>query len=257
MRRRSIALTVASVGIVVCLQLSASSSAAAQPDVPYCQPGQVASFVYGVAALHDRLGDIMGAPLECEHLDSESGDTAQHTSTGLAYFRPSINTTIFTDGATHWALADNTVVRWTGASILPPQPTDAEAAYLRATAPLRARAAGLQRRLTAARQQVDGGRIDGLDAASLRSLTDELKAARDAYAAASGAGRLWQYHGMMVVSLNEGMGAAELLTQARQISSPDVRARLVADATKHRQESERLQAAAQDAYSKALPVVVQ
>ena len=62
---------------------------------------------------------------------------------------------------------------------------------------------------------------------------------------------------MMVVSLNEGMGAAELLTQARQISSPDLRARLVAGATKHRQESERLQAAAQDAYSKALPVVVQ
>src|SRR4051794_17734024 len=183
MRRRPLALTVASVAVVVCLQLSASWPAAAQPDVPYCQPGQAATFVYGIAALHDRLGDTMGAPLECEHLDSESGDTAQHTTTGLAYFRPSINTTIFTDGTTHWALADTTVLRWTGASILPPQPTDAEAAYLRATAPLRARAAGLQQRLTAARQQVDRGQIDGLDATGLRSLADDLKAARDAYAA--------------------------------------------------------------------------
>jgi hypothetical protein len=62
---------------------------------------------------------------------------------------------------------------------------------------------------------------------------------------------------MMVVSLNESMGAAELLTQARQVAAPDLRARLVADAAKHRQESERLQAEAADAYGRALPVIVQ
>jgi hypothetical protein len=62
---------------------------------------------------------------------------------------------------------------------------------------------------------------------------------------------------MMVVSLNEGMGAAELLTQARQVTAPELRARLVAGAARHRQESERLQAAAADAYGRALPVVVQ
>ena len=53
------------------------------------------------------------------------------------------------------------------------------------------------------------------------------------------------------------MGAAELLSQARQIEAPEVRARLVAAAAQHRQESERLQAAAAEAYASALPVVVQ
>src|SRR6476661_4060787 len=99
MQRRSLALTVASVAVAASLQLSVSWPASAQPDVPYCPPGQPAAFIYGIAALHDRLGDTMGAPLDCEHLDSESGDTAQHTTTGLAYFRPSVNTAVFTDGA--------------------------------------------------------------------------------------------------------------------------------------------------------------
>jgi hypothetical protein len=257
MGRRPVALAVASVTAAVCLQASVSWPAAAQPDVPYCAPGQPAAFVFGIAALHDRLGDTMGAPLECEHLDSESGDTTQRTSTGLAYFRPSINTAIFTDGSTHWALVDGRVLRWAGTAVVPPLPTDAEAAYLRATTPLQARAAGLQRRLAATRQQVERGQLDSLDAATRRALTDDLRATSDAYAKVGGAGRFWQYHGMMVVSLNEGMGAAEMLTLARQVESPDVRARLLASASKHRQESERLQAAAQDAYGRALPIVVQ
>src|SRR5262249_35836647 len=161
-----------------------------------------------------------------------------------------------TDGATHWALVDGTLLRWQGPGVTPVLPTDAEAAYIQATTPLQARAASLQGRLAAARQQVERGQIDSLDAGAPRFPTDDLRAARDAYAAARGSGRLWQYHGMMVVSLNEGMGAAEMLTQARQITSPDLRARLMASATKHRQESERLQAAAAEAYGNALPVVV-
>ena len=95
------------------------------------------------------------------------------------------------------------------------------------------------------------------DSAALRSLVDDLRSARDAYVAARGAGRLLKYHGMMVVSLNEGMGAAEMLAQASQIESSDVRAQLVASAAKHGQESERLQTAAAEAYGKTLPVVVQ
>lgn len=257
MRQRPLALAVASVAAALCVQASVSWPAAAQPDVPYCAPGQPAAFVFGIAALHDRLGDTMGAPLECEHLDAESGDTAQRTSTGLAYFRPSINTAIFTDGSTHWALVDDRVLRWAGTAVVPPLPTAAETAYLNTTAPLQARAAGLQNRLAATRPQVDRGQLESLDAATLRALTDDLRAARDAYAKVGGAGRLWQYHGMMVVSLNEGMGAAEMLTLARQVESPDLRARLLASAAKHRQESERLQAAAQDAFGRALPVVVQ
>jgi hypothetical protein len=60
----------------------------------------------------------------------------------------------------------------------------------------------------------------------------------------------------MIAALNEGMGAAEMMAQARQIDDAEARARLLASATKHRQESERLQSVAADAYSLALAVVV-
>ena len=69
--------------------------------------------------------------------------------------------------------------------------------------------------------------------------------------------RLGRFHGMMVVSLNTGMGAAEMLAQVRQIETPELRTSFISSATKHRQESERLQLAATDAYSRALPVVVE
>lgn len=258
MWRRPLTLTVAAVAVMLGLHQSVWwPSVASAADAPFCQPGQPATFVLGIAELKERLGDTMGEPLECEHLDPASGDTVQHTSTGLAYYRPSINAAIFTDGATHWALTEGAVVRWQSDSVTPPKPTEAESAYLQATAPVRARTDGLQRRLSAARQQAERGQIESLDAAGLRALADDLRAARDAYAAARGAGRLWKYHGMMVVSLNHGMGAAELLTQARQIESSAVRAQLISSAIEHRQESLRLQAAATEAYALALPVVVQ
>jgi hypothetical protein len=257
MRRLPLTLAEAFVAVVVSLYPGPWSPAVAAADAPFCQPGQPATFDLGIAALHERLGDTMGTPLECEHLDVASGDTVQQATTGLAYYRPSLGAAIFTDGATHWALTNGAVVRWQGGSVTPPLPTDAEAAYLQATEPVRARADILQSRVSAARQQVERGQIESLDAAGLRTLVDELRAARDAYATTSGAGRLAKYHSMMVVSLNHDMGAAELLTQARQIESPDVRAQLLAAAVKHQQESERLQAAADEAYASALPVVVQ
>ena len=86
---------------------------------------------------------------------------------------------------------------------------------------------------------------------------DELKATRDAYAAVRAPARLGRFHGMMVVSLNNGMGAAEMLSQARQIESLDLRAQFISTAAKYRLESERLQLTATDAYSRALPVVVE
>jgi hypothetical protein len=257
MRRRPLMFAVASVVVLAGIQVFASWPARAQAVVPFCQPGQPAAFVFGIASLRDRLGATMGTPLECEHRDAQSGDTIQHTSTGLAYYRPSMNTAMFTDGATHWALTSSTVVRWQGDSVTPPQPTDAEAAYLQAISPLRSRVGTLQRRLNTARQQVERAQAASQDPAALRSLVDDLRTARDAYVAERGAGRLSKYHAMMVVSLNEGMGAAELLAQASQIESSDVRAQLVASAAKHGQESERLQAAAAEAYGKTLPVVVQ
>lgn len=257
MRRHPLVLvTAAALTLTIALQVSPSWPAAAQLSVPFCPPGQPPAFVAGIAALRARLGEAMGAPLECEHVDAESGDTIQRTTTGLAYYRPSINTAIFTDGASHWALAEGNVIRWQGPSVIPPQPTDTEASYLRTTSPVRARGADLQRRLAGARQRAASGQIESLNVDELRTLVNDLRASRDALAAARGAGRLWRYHGQMVVSLNEGMAAAELLTQARQVAVPDLRTRLLESAAAHRQESERLRSAAQDAYGQVLPVVI-
>ena len=257
MWRRALLLTVTPLMTLVCMQTLVLRSTEAQAGAPYCQPGQEPRFVFGIAELQGRLGPTMGAPVECEHVDPTSGDTLQRTTTGLACFRPSISTSIFTDGSTHWALADGTVLLWRNESVTPPQPTDAEAAYLQRTAALKSRATALQHRLTGVRQQAERGQIDSIDPASLQSLVGELKATRDAYAAEKAPARLGRFHGMMVVSLNTGMGAAEMLAQARQIETPELRTSFISSATKHRQESERLQLAATDAYSRALPVVVE
>ena len=257
MWRRSLMLVAAPLLALVGTQALPVARTEAQAGAPFCQPGQSPAFVYGIAELQSRLGATMGAPIECEHVDPTSGDTVQRTTTGLAYHRPSLNTTMFTDGSTHWALADGTVVLWRNDSVTPPQPTDAEIAYLQKTTVLKSRAATLQRRLAAARQQAERGQLDSLDPESLRTLVDDLKATRDAYAAEQAPARLGRFHGMMVTSLNMGMGAAEMLVQARQIESPELRASFLSSAAQHRQESERLQLAATDAYSRALPVVVE
>ena len=86
----------------------------------YCAPGETPHFVFGLDQLHQRLGDLMGDPLECEHVDASSGDTLQRTTRGLAYYRQATNSPSFTDGTTHWALTANGIVRWTGDSVDPP-----------------------------------------------------------------------------------------------------------------------------------------
>jgi len=257
MWRRALTLTVAPLMALVCIQALVWQPAEAQGGTAFCQPGELPTFVYGIADLHRRLGATMGVPTECEHVDPTSGDTLQCTTTGLAYFRPSISSTMFTDGSMHWALTDGTVVLWRNESVTPPQPTDAEVAYLQKTTVLKSRATALQRRLAGVRQQTERGQLDSIDLESLRTLVGDLKATRDAFAVVQAPARLGRYHGMTVVSLNTAMGAAEMLAQARQITSPELRASFLSSATKHRLESERLQLAATDAYSRALPVVVE
>src|SRR5690242_20672624 len=126
--------------------------------------------MFGIAALQDRLGATMGVPLECEHVNPDNGDTIQHTTTGLAYYRPSINTAMFTDGQTHWSPSNNELMLWRNASVTPPQPTAAEATYLRTTTPLQARIDALQIRLMAVRQQAESGQLDSIDVADLGAL---------------------------------------------------------------------------------------
>jgi hypothetical protein len=98
----------------------------AQPVEPpalghaFCDPGKQPAFQLGFASLKSALGDPMGEPTECEHTDDVTGDIQQHTSTGLAYYRPSLNLAMFTNGAEHWALTPAGLVRWTDGNVTPP-----------------------------------------------------------------------------------------------------------------------------------------
>jgi hypothetical protein len=67
-----------------------------------------------------RLGDGMGAPVECARTNAENGDLLQRTSRGLALRRFSSGTVIFTDGQQHWALVRGELVSWSGPGVDPP-----------------------------------------------------------------------------------------------------------------------------------------
>ena len=212
--------------------------------------------MFGMADLQARLGAPMGDPTECEHVDAASGDTIQKTTTGLAYFRPSLSLAIFTNGEAHWTLSNGQLLLWKNGSVTPPEPTASEIDYLNRTAPIRGRYAALQGRLDAVRRQASTGQLDSVDVAAITQLVDELRATRDAYAASRVTGRLSRSHGYMVTSVNAAMGSAEMLSQARQIEASEARNGFLNKATVHRQESEQLLGAAVDAYSRALPIVV-
>jgi hypothetical protein len=86
---------------------------------PYCQGSQPPAFVNGLAALKQQIGDVMGSPVECEHVASGQ-DTLQQTTTGLAAYDSATNTDTFTDGWHHWALTSSGVVTWEGTDSRPP-----------------------------------------------------------------------------------------------------------------------------------------
>ena len=57
------------------------------------QTGESPHFTFGFAALKAQLGDAMGDPITCEFSDPNgTGDIQQRTSTGLAFWRKSTNT---------------------------------------------------------------------------------------------------------------------------------------------------------------------
>lgn len=87
----------------------------------FCAPGQSPVFALGLGILKQRIGDVMGNPLECEHPSGPDGSTLQKTTTGLAAYRSASNTVTFTDGYQHWELdSDNRLVTWTGDTPDPP-----------------------------------------------------------------------------------------------------------------------------------------
>lgn len=210
----------------------------------------------GIGALHDRLGATMGVPIECEHINADNGDTIQHTTTGLAYYRPEINTPMFTDGQTHWALSGNQLLMWRSPSVEPPQPTARETTYLETARPLARQLDNLQSRVMYIQQLALAGRIDAVDVSELGSLYDELTTARNAMLRAPASDRLSSYDDYLVRAYEESVAGAELLLRARLTEIPEARAAFIQDAALRVSESNHFQRSANDAYSLALPVVV-
>jgi len=101
----------------------ASPGNASAQTAPFCDDDQAPAFVFGLADLKAALGAVMGDPVECEHTNTDNGDTLQQTTTGLAIYRPASNTPEFTDGWNHWALTPRGVVAWSGTDLpgAPPQ----------------------------------------------------------------------------------------------------------------------------------------
>ena len=87
---------------------------------PFCRADEAPEFRFGLARLKAQLGSVMGDPVECEHADSPTGDTLQHTTTGLAYYRRATNAPAFTDGYRHWAWTASGLVAWEGTAVDPP-----------------------------------------------------------------------------------------------------------------------------------------
>jgi hypothetical protein len=250
-------IAISLVGVAALLGASFASPAPAQAQgAPYCPPGQPTQFLFGIAELQERLGATMGVPLECEHVNPENGDTIQHTTTGLAYYRPSINTPMFTDGQTHWALSNNQVLMWRNPSVVPPQPTAAESSYLATSRPLAQQLDALQGRLVYVQQQASAGRIDATDVSEIGSLYDELTTARDAMRRAPASERLSAYDRYLVNAFEESVAAAELLLRARLTEVPEARLAFIDEAAARVAQSNRFQGDANHAYSLALPVVV-
>jgi hypothetical protein len=95
---------------------------------PFCPPGQPARFVLGFAQLKDQLGEAMGEPLECEHVNLDNGDALQQTTTGLAVYSPGSGALQFTDGWQHWALIGDELVAWEGEQQPTPMPASGPSA---------------------------------------------------------------------------------------------------------------------------------
>ena len=114
--RRSVLVVVP----MVVASLFGSPGLAAAQLAPYCQTSAAPMFEGRLAELKAAIGDRMGVPSECAHVDNVSGDLVQATSTGLAYVRAATGVPTFTDGAHRWALAPMGLVEWDGAELDPP-----------------------------------------------------------------------------------------------------------------------------------------
>jgi hypothetical protein len=223
---------------------------------PFCPAGQPPSFQLGFARLQQQLGAVVGEPLECQHGSPENNDVIQHTTTGLLYYRPGINTPIFTNGHEHFAITRQGLVFWRNASVVPPQPTVQEQSYLAVTRSTMADASDLLGQIDVALRHGNAGNLDAMSVEDLGAILDQLTTARDDLRNADESSRLARYDAMLVESLDLAAEAAETVLRARLTELPDARAAFLADAAQDVSESRRLTGEAGNAYSLVLPVVV-
>ncbi|MDQ6672601.1 MAG: hypothetical protein M3069_17985 [Chloroflexota bacterium] len=205
--------------LVVAVAFLGAPPAAAQA-APHCTAGQAPQFVLGFAQLQQRIGATMGNPLECEHTDPGSGDTQQHTSTGLAYVPHNAGLVSFTSGWEHYALDGGQVDLWRNASVDAPRPRAQDRTYLDDNAALRGRVDQLDTDLTGFLHQGQAGNLDAVDFGTLGSDVDELQMLRATFAAAPGPASLSAFTDGWLQAQDADIGAGEALLQARLDSDP-------------------------------------
>jgi hypothetical protein len=105
---------------VIFVAVLASTGTALGQVMPFCRPDESPSFQDGFAALKEKLGAIMGEPVECAHPFGAHGDVVQKTTTGSAFWRKDTNTPAFMDGRRNWGLTPRGLVSWGGSSVDPP-----------------------------------------------------------------------------------------------------------------------------------------
>jgi len=86
---------------------------------PQCSSTQDATFTGEFVALAQKIGDAIGHPIECPHVDPSTSDVLQATSTGLAAYRANSHLATFTDGYHHWALDGQRMITWEGDGVDP------------------------------------------------------------------------------------------------------------------------------------------
>lgn len=90
-------------------------------------------FVLGFQYLASQIPSIVGTPLDNEQYDPTSGDSIQHTTTGLMVWRKADNVTAFTNGAMTWLIgpfglqirANDARFGWEKADMTPSLPASA------------------------------------------------------------------------------------------------------------------------------------
>jgi len=241
--------------ILLVVSLTTSGTSLAQ-STSACAAGPSAQSASGVSRLRDRLGDVIGSPVECEHPGAANGETAQQTTTGIVSYAADRDTSTFTDGRVHYALTGGRLVRWQGdGPDLPALSTD-EATYLDSTAPHREHLANLFASLQEYQRIAEAGQLGQMDGNVLRALDYQFTAAQQAFNATSPSGRFDRYVQTVRQATQHGHDAAGFLLQAQHAAPDEDHDGPIAQARPHVNSGVRFRQDADDLLSFIVPIDV-